>query len=87
MGIELVEGMRGKYWEMWHFEFTAQGIEFKENLHAKKIRCHDPADSWIFDGIWGCYLFCEKGLIFLTKPDSIVWFGVRTMAGPGEAGA
>ena len=35
-GIELVEGMRGKYWEMWHFEFTAQGIEFKENYMPKK---------------------------------------------------
>ena len=34
--IELVEGMRGKYWEMWHFEFTAQGIEFKENYMPKK---------------------------------------------------
>jgi len=28
--------MRGKYWEMWHFEFTAQGIEFKENYMPKK---------------------------------------------------
>ena len=35
-GVELVEGMRGKYWEMWHFEFTAQGIEFKENYMPKK---------------------------------------------------
>ena len=35
-GIELVEGMRGKYWEMWHFEFTAKGIEFKENYMPKK---------------------------------------------------
>ena len=35
-GFELVEGMRGKYWEMWHFEFTAQGIEFKENYMPKK---------------------------------------------------
>ena len=35
-GIELVEGMRGKYWEMWHFKFTAQGIEFKENYMPKK---------------------------------------------------
>ena len=35
-GLELVEGMRGKYWEMWHFEFTAQGIEFKENYMPKK---------------------------------------------------
>ena len=35
-GIELVEGMRGMYWEMWYFEFTAQGIEFKENYMPKK---------------------------------------------------
>ena len=35
-GFELVEGMRGKYWEMWHFEFTSQGIEFKENYMPKK---------------------------------------------------
>tara|TARA_B100000780_G_scaffold64440_1_gene42154 strand:- start:593 stop:1111 length:519 start_codon:yes stop_codon:yes gene_type:complete len=35
-GFELVEGMRGKYWEMWYFEFTAQGIEFKENYMPKK---------------------------------------------------
>jgi len=35
-GIELVEGMRGKYWEMWHFEFTAEGIQFKENYMPKK---------------------------------------------------
>ena len=35
-GVELVEGMRGKYWEMWHFEFTAKGIEFKENYMPKK---------------------------------------------------
>ncbi len=35
-GIELVEGMRGKYWEMWYFEFSAQGIEFKENYMPKK---------------------------------------------------
>ena len=35
-GIELVEGMRGRYWEMWYFEFTAQGIEFKENYMPKK---------------------------------------------------
>ena len=34
--FELVEGMRSKYWEMWHFEFTAQGIEFKENYMPKK---------------------------------------------------
>jgi len=30
-GVELVEGMRGKYWEMWYFEISFQGIEFKEN--------------------------------------------------------
>ena len=35
-GIELVEGMRGKYWEMWHFEFTAEGVQFKENYMPKK---------------------------------------------------
>ena len=35
-GLELVEGMRGKYWEMWHFEFTAKGIELKENYMPKK---------------------------------------------------
>ena len=35
-GLELVDGMRGKYWEMWHFEFTSQGIEFKENYMPKK---------------------------------------------------
>lgn len=35
-GIELVEGMRGKYWEMWHFEFSAEGIQFKENYMPKK---------------------------------------------------
>tara|TARA_Y100001958_G_C21244783_1_gene574113 strand:+ start:4443 stop:4952 length:510 start_codon:yes stop_codon:yes gene_type:complete len=35
-GIELVEGMRGKYWEMWHFAFTENGIEFKENYMPKK---------------------------------------------------
>ena len=35
-GIELVEGMRGKYWEMWYFEFTENGIEFKENYMPKK---------------------------------------------------
>jgi len=28
--------MRGKYWEMWHFEFTAKGIELKENYMPKK---------------------------------------------------
>jgi len=35
-GIELVETMRGKYWEMWHFEFTSDGIQFKENYMPKK---------------------------------------------------
>ena len=35
-GVELVEGMRGKYWEMWHFAFTENGIEFKENYMPKK---------------------------------------------------
>ena len=35
-GIELVEGMRGKYWEMWYFEISFQGIEFKENYMPKK---------------------------------------------------
>jgi hypothetical protein len=35
-GIELVEGMRGKYWEMWYFEISMQGIEFKENYMPKK---------------------------------------------------
>ena len=33
---ELVEGMRGKYWEMWYFEISFQGIEFKENYMPKK---------------------------------------------------
>lgn len=35
-GIELVDTMRGKYWEMWHFEFTSDGIQFKENYMPKK---------------------------------------------------
>ena len=35
-GFELVEGMRGKYWEMWYFEISFQGIEFKENYMPKK---------------------------------------------------
>ena len=35
-GVELVEGMRGKYWEMWYFEISLQGIEFKENYMPKK---------------------------------------------------
>ena len=35
-GIEVVQGMRGKYWEMWYFEFSAKGIEFKENYMPKK---------------------------------------------------
>ena len=35
-GFEVVEGMRGKYWEMWHFEFTDEGIEVKENYMTKK---------------------------------------------------
>ena len=35
-GVELVEGMRGKYWEMWYFEISFQGIEFKENYMPKK---------------------------------------------------
>ena len=35
-GVELVEGMRGKYWEMWYFEISWQGIEFKENYMPKK---------------------------------------------------
>ena len=34
--VELVEGMRGKYWEMWYFEISFQGIEFKENYMPKK---------------------------------------------------
>ena len=34
-GVELVEGMRGKYWEMWYFEIGLQGIEFKENFMPK----------------------------------------------------
>ena len=38
-GIELVEGMRGKYWEMWYFEISMQGIEFKENYMPKKYAC------------------------------------------------
>lgn len=25
-GVELVEGMRGKYWEMWYLEISLQGI-------------------------------------------------------------
>jgi TRAP-type C4-dicarboxylate transport system permease small subunit len=35
-GIELVEGMRGKYWEMWYLEISMQGIEFKPNYMPKK---------------------------------------------------
>lgn len=35
-GLELMDTMRGRYWEMWYFEFTAQGIEFKENYMPKK---------------------------------------------------
>lgn len=35
-GLELVDTMRGKYWEMWHFEFTPDGIQFKENYMPKK---------------------------------------------------
>ena len=35
-GIELVEGMRGKYWEMWYFEISFQGTEFTENYMLKK---------------------------------------------------
>ena len=35
-GVELVEGMRGKYREMWYFEISFQGIEFKENYMPKK---------------------------------------------------
>ena len=35
-GIELVETMRGKYWEMWYFEFTSEGVEFEENYMPKK---------------------------------------------------
>ena len=35
-GVELVEGMRGKYWEMWYFEISSKGIEFKENYMPKK---------------------------------------------------
>ena len=35
-GIDLVEGMRGKYWEVWHFELNSQGIEFRENYMPKK---------------------------------------------------
>ena len=35
-GLELVQNMRGRYWEMWYFEITWQGIEFKENYMPKK---------------------------------------------------
>lgn len=35
-GLELMDTMRGRYWEMWYFEFTDQGIEFKENYMPKK---------------------------------------------------
>jgi len=35
-GLELIETMRGRYWEMWYFEITSQGIEFKENYMPKK---------------------------------------------------
>ena len=35
-GLELVDTMRGRYWEMWYFEFTSQGFEFKENYMPKK---------------------------------------------------
>jgi len=28
--------MRGKYWEMWYFEISMQGIEFKPNYMPKK---------------------------------------------------
>ena len=35
-GIELVEGMRGKYWEIWYLEISMQGIELKPNYIPKK---------------------------------------------------
>ena len=35
-GLEAVETMGGKYWEMWYFEISLQGIEFKPNYMPKK---------------------------------------------------
>ena len=35
-GIEFVEVIRGKYWEMGYFKISMQGIEFKENYMPKK---------------------------------------------------
>ena len=61
-GIELVEGMRGKYWEMWYFEFTENGIEFEENYMPKKICCHDPSPSWVSDLCWCRNLPDQKDL-------------------------
>ena len=40
MGLKCISKANLKHgrrtWEMWYFEFTAQGIEFKENYMPKK---------------------------------------------------
>ena len=35
-GIEAVETMRGKYWEMWYFAWEDGGFVFKPNYMPKK---------------------------------------------------
>ena len=59
-GIDLVEGMRGKYWEMWHFEFTSQGIEFKENYMPKKYAVIILPLAGFLTAIGACICFLKK---------------------------
>lgn len=59
-GLELVETMRGRYWEMWYFEFTAQGIEFRENYMPKKYAVAILPVAGLLTAVGAAICFAKK---------------------------
>ena len=56
--------MRGKYWEMWHFEFTAKGVEFKENYMPKKYTAMILPTAGFLPTFGACICFQKKYSLF-----------------------
>tara|TARA_B100000768_G_scaffold163304_1_gene164460 strand:+ start:779 stop:1003 length:225 start_codon:yes stop_codon:yes gene_type:complete len=56
--------MRGKYWEMWHFEFTAKGIELKENYMPKKYAVMILLTAGFLTTFGACICFLKKYSLF-----------------------
>ena len=70
-GVELVEGMRGKYWEMWYFEISFQGIEFKENYMPKKYAVAILPLAGFLTTIGAVISFVKKTQFFLDQSSII----------------